>query len=136
MLATFSAEIKDGKVRLRNRNAFDKHVSTLKGDVVVAVGKRRKKRSNPQNAWYWGCILKLMSETTGHTPEELHEAMKQRFNCKAISVGRQVVPVPGTTTGMSTMEFSDFIERVRAFAATELNIPIPDPQSFYEQDTS
>lgn len=28
---------------------------------------------------------------------------------------------------MTTVEFSDFIERVRAFAATELELVIPDP---------
>lgn len=133
MLTSFWAEVANGQLKIKNRKAFDDYLASLTGDVVVAVGKHRKPRSIDQNGWYWGCILKLMSEVTGHTEKELHEAMKQRFNCKAITVGKQVVPIPGTTSDMNTMEFSEYCERVRAFAAAELNLVIPDPDKWHER---
>ena len=37
------------------------------------------------------------------------------------------IPVVGSTTRMDTIEFTDYIERVRQWAGEELNIQIPEP---------
>lgn len=123
----FRATVQSGKLHISNGPAFSRYIGLLDGDVLVSVQKKRRRRTLPQNRWYQGVILQLMSEKTGSTQDELHEAMKTMFNIKIITIGKRVVAIPGTTTTMNTADFSEFIERVRAFAASELNLDIPDP---------
>src|SRR3990167_7206495 len=133
MLASFIVEAKDGKLRPRNPKGWQSFVAALDGVVVITFKKRRRIRTDPQNRWYWGCVLALMEQTTGHTKEELHEAMKVRFNMRTVRVGSKIILIPDTTTELSTADFSAFCEKVRMFAATELNIVIPDPDIYYTE---
>ena len=121
----------DGKLHIINGKKFAQYIATLHGDVLVRVEKPKRKRSDAQNRWYWGVVLQLMEEETGHTKEELHEAMKMRFNKRLITLGGNVMTIPGTTTKMKTSEFSEFVEKVRHFAVTYLNLTIPDPDPNY-----
>lgn len=123
----FRATVENGKLHITNGPAFAKYIGSLNGDVMVSVQKKRRRRTIKQNAWYNGVILPLISEKTGETTEAVHEAMKMHFNVRIITIGRMVIPIPGTTTTMTTTDFSEFIERVRAFAASELDLNIPDP---------
>ena len=94
--------------------------------VEVVVRRIRVRRTSPQNRWYWGCVLALIGEFCGYTPEEAHAAMKWLF----LRRPADVVGVPDTvrsTTDLTTVEFADYCEQVRRWAATELGLNIPDP---------
>jgi len=132
MTPLFYGKVENGRLKLDNRERFDSYLSGLQGDVQVIVEKRKKRRSNQQNRWYQGCILKMMAEATGHTTSEIHEAMKTRFNCGVVNIGSQIVVVPKTTTKLMTKDFADYCERVRSFAASELGLVIPDPDPWYQ----
>ena len=71
--------VENGKLTLAEPQTFIGYLHTLKGDVEIIVRPRRKKRSLNQNQYYWGVILKLIADSTGHTPEEVHHFMKSEF---------------------------------------------------------
>lgn len=101
--------------------------------VELTLKAKSSRRSDRQNAWYWGQILELLSEKTGYTPDELHEYCKARFIPKRLAIcdGNGVVVddrvVGGTTTKLSAGEMADYLEAIRKFAAEELYLLIPDP---------
>lgn len=83
------------------------------------------KRGN-QNGYYWAVVLADIAAETGHTPQQIHEEMKalhnpipSRFNSDRT--------VPGETKNLTTIEFEDYLERVRAWALEYLNLTIPLP---------
>jgi hypothetical protein len=122
----FPGTIRSGKLFLDKADQFKKFLASFPDEkrVEVSVEKIKKKRSNEQNRWYWGCILKLISEHTGDDPEDLHEALKAHLSPKHI-VGNVVVA--SGTRYLDTVDFGQYCEKVRRWAAEELNINIPDP---------
>lgn len=124
MLTSFQGEVVNGRLKVNNRKAFDDYIAKLAGEVVVAVGNGRRRRSEDQNGYYWGVVIKLAGQHCGYHPEEMHDAFKMMF------LRRETPGAPPTilsTTSMSTVEFSEFVERCRAWCA-EQGIVVPDPQ--------
>jgi hypothetical protein len=93
----------------------------------------RGNRSGQQNKYYWGVVIKTLSDETGFTPEEMHDVLKWKFlkYSKVLPNGEQV-EVTESTTDLDTKEFEDFMEQVRRFAITELDILIPLPNELLE----
>lgn len=88
----------------------------------VEVRQYRVKRSGAQNRLLWA-IYTEMAEHTGHTPEEIHMALKLKFLARqVVTVGHEEVTIPGSTTKLDVAEFSDYLEQVQAFAAQEFGI--------------
>lgn len=126
MTPIFIGTTKDGKLFLDKVPKFKAYLAGLGNyRVTVLVEKQKRKRSNPQNRWYWGCILQLISQHTGEEPENLHEALKAHFAPKKV-VGNIVVP--SATRYLDTIDFGEYCEKVRRWAAEELSINIPDPE--------
>jgi len=129
----FSSNVEKGILTVTDTKAFKRWLWTLKGKVYVTVKKRRKKRSNPQNAYLWGCVYKLISDFSGYTPEETHQIFTGMF-LGYEKHGRQFVR---TTTTLSTIEFEDYAESIRRFASMELSLWIPEPNEkehfYYEK---
>lgn len=126
MTLHFPGTIKDCKLFLDKPDQLKQHLQTFPTGkrVEVTVEKVTHKRSNQQNRWYWGCILKLISEHTGDTPEDLHEALKIHFAPKHV-VGNIVIA--SSSRYLDTLEFGQYCEKVRQWAAEYLGINIPDP---------
>lgn len=126
MTPIFLGQVNSGKLLLDDKHRFLNHLSSLEGKrVVITVAKETHKRSTNQNRWYWGCILKLIAEHTGEEPENLHEALKAHFAPKKV-VGNLVVP--SSSRYLNTIDFGEYCEKVRRWAAEELSINIPDPE--------
>jgi hypothetical protein len=103
---------------------------SAKGEFRVAieiVAKRFvRRRSLEQNRLYWA-ILKCMSDETGNDSDDLHELMKARYLPKKwIKVKGHEFPTTTSTTDLNTEEFTEYIDKIMAFAF-ELNIAIPQP---------
>lgn len=92
------------------------------------------KRSTQQNRYYWGLVIPMVAEAfkeLGHelSHEETHEFLKSKFNAKEVvnkDTG-EVLNLPLSTTRLTKMEFSEYIEQIQRFGAMFLNINIPDP---------
>jgi hypothetical protein len=121
----FPATIREGKLFIDKAEQFKQYLRTFPTGkrVEVSVEKLRTKRSNEQNRWYWGCILKLISEHTGDDPQDFHDALKAHLSPKRI-VGNVIIA--SGTRYLDTIDFGQYCEKVRRWAAEELNINIPD----------
>lgn len=118
---------------LDNR-AFETHLASFMdgAHVFVTVDTARPTRSNNQNRYYWGVVLKLIEQHTGHSRKELHEIYKRMFLPPQIIhyMGKDI-KLPASSAESDTLEFSTFVDRVRAEAATMgIDIPNPDQVQF------
>jgi len=121
----FTGQVEGGKLKLDDKERFLGHLHTLEGKrVELTVEKQKHKRTKNQNAYYWGVVLQLIAEHTGEDVEALHDALKVHFAPKHV-VGNLVVP--SGTRYLDTVDFAGYVEKVRRWAAEELNINIPDP---------
>jgi hypothetical protein len=84
--------------------------------------------------------LKLLSEHTGYTVDELHEWAKAKFIPKHLALldkngeVRDDLVIGGTTTRLNRVEFNEYIEALRKFAAEELGVVIPDPDPNWREN--
>lgn len=100
--------------------------------LEIIIRKKRNKRTNEQNAYYWGVVIPILADYFGHdNPEDLHNDLKLLFN----PVKSKIQPdkmVGGTTTKMSTIEFmvaeDSYVEKICRWAASEYQIYIPSPK--------
>lgn len=120
---------KTGKFIPDNEDDFRNEFLRLSGKMVeVVVRQMRNKRSNNQNRYLWGVCYKLISEETGYEKNKLHEMFKQMFLDEIILInGKEYHTVKGSSE-LDTIDFSDeFVEKIRLWAAQEINCYIPDP---------
>lgn len=134
-LVVATAVVKDKRLHILNRRAFDASVSELREgwQVEVTVKRLRATRSLEQNAYYWGVVVQLLSEHTGYTPEDIHELLKAKFIPKRLAVcdGNGVIHgefvLGGSTRLMNKLEFGEYMDGIREWAADSLGVVIPDP---------
>lgn len=127
--------IRNGRLFLHDRRGFNESLRRFRDGAVVQieVTKRQAVRSLNQNKYYFGVVLQLLSEHTGYTPDELHDFCKMRFLPKRLAFcdgngevkGEYVLG--GSTRRLSTIDFGNYMEDIRRWAATDLDVIIPDP---------
>jgi hypothetical protein len=117
--------IKDASgFRVLNKQKYQAYVRGLKpGNYHVVIKKQEKQRSNNQNKYYWSVVVGMISDETGLTPDETHEALKIKFLPKH----HDILPTVKSTTKLSTIEFQAYIAEIVMFAAEFLGVIIPDP---------
>jgi hypothetical protein len=99
-------------------------VRSLEGkEIELSIGPRVKHRSNNQNRYYHGVVIQLISEHTGYTPDETHDAMRMLF----LRDDSRAVPTLRSTTDLSTVEFEEYMKNIREWASKELDVWVPEP---------
>ena len=120
----FHGSILKGKVIFDDRDSFDNYLLSLENMFVdIVIKKRRKDRSNQQNRDMWGVVYKIISETTGHTEDEIHDSMRAMFLMD--NLGK--FPIMRSSTSLTTAEMEEYLEKIRQWAAQELSCIIPLP---------
>lgn len=103
-------------------------------EFIIEVKKNRPIRSLSANKFYHA-ILKIIAIHTGHTHEELHEALKMKFNSDMINFpksGTQLIAK--STSDLDSKEFGAYINRVKNWALNEFGIVIPEAKDIdYEK---
>lgn len=136
MRLEFTGTVNGGALKLHNKSVFDSLICQFNGkDVNIVIEKQKRKRSSPQNRYYHGVVIPAIQyglmETQGEwmNKKEVHEFLKSNFNYKELvnKESGEVVKVPITTATLSTIEFEEYIDRIRIFADTFLNLIIPLP---------
>jgi hypothetical protein len=130
----FLGNIVKGKLKLSG--AVYEHLQVWLGsfktgtEVDLTVKKHTTQRTLPQNAYYFGVVVNILSNYFGYEPEEMHDELKRKFNPVPSKLDPEKV-IGGTTTRMSVAEFftdeTSYVNRVRRWAAVEYGIHIPDP---------
>ena len=127
MTRIFHGKITQGKLQLDSPSAYLRQIAALEGQQIELVLRKHKShRSNQQNAWYWGVIVELISQHTGYTPSEAHEALKFRFLSDHNPDHQGLIKIKSTSQ-LSTKEFAEYCDRIVRWAAEHMEIFIPDP---------
>lgn len=103
--------------------------------ITIEVTRKKKKRSNPQNAYYWAVVVQMvrlgiidMGERV--TIKQAHDVLKNRF-LKETKVdgesGEIILEYTRSTSDLSTLEMLDYIAQCQQFASEYLGVTIPDP---------
>jgi len=143
MKIKFHGQIKGGLPVLDDSQAFNDFLATMEDKrITLTIGKERKykERSNQQNKYYWGVVIKELSNELGYTPDEMHEALKCHFLADIKEFKREVngimetrtLMVTKSTTALDTQQFEDYMAKVRQWASIQLAIyiPLPNETSF------
>lgn len=126
MKAIYLARIEKGKLYINDRKDMDEYLALQEdGEVQVIIQKRRKPRSDNQNRYYWGVVVRLIADEIGELDQDLvhHYLQIAVGNFKEI----KGVKVPDGTSLKNTGEMEEYLERVRTWASSELSICVPLP---------
>jgi hypothetical protein len=95
------------------------------------------KRSLDSNRYYWGIVLKLIAEHSGHSQVECHESYKQMFNFRydirqdpTTKQWTWVMEV-SSTAKLDEKEIWDYIMKVRIDGELQHHIIIPMPNECF-----
>jgi len=139
IIPIWKISIKDGKTSMADEeySRYRKWMLSHGGDYEFIIQKKFKKRSLPQNAWFWGGILPMIAEEMGEEDEnEVFATLKSKFLSKTKHIAGkngqwEEVKIVGRSSKLTTDQFSVFIERCRKWAGEFLGITIPDADPSY-----
>ena len=119
-------------LKMLNPARWKTHLLRLKGLTVQVTCERRKKtRSATQNAYYWGVVIRMIADECGYNGKEEEEGLHERL--KEMFLGRKGrLGITQGTSELTTEQFGEYIERIKAWAAEELKIYIPEPGEMEE----
>jgi len=120
-----------------NRGTFPKaysmmvsaHMKKTIGKVVTIEYKAQvATRTLLQNKYYWGVIIKMLSQEIGYDPEVVHDYMKKLF------LGYETFEFPDgdhhvlkSTTDLDTVKIEEYFKKIRNWSGDFLNCYIPLP---------
>lgn len=129
-----------GEIRFNRKRLDALLVGAKDCELEILIERLSATRSIQQNRFYFGLILRLISEHTGDSKEDLHEFFKLKFNVKTLVLCNQYGEIVGeerigqSTTKLNKVLFMDYCEAVRQFALEKLDIVIPDPDPNWRQN--
>lgn len=106
---------------------YDKYAAEGK-PVKVEIKRALPQRSLQQNRYYWGVVVKMIAEYTGHEPDDVHSFLKYRF----LRQSDGIIEWTRSTADLDRAEFTEYIEKCRQWALDELNITIPSPDDMID----
>ena len=131
--------IKNGVLSIRYRSLFDKALIEF-GDceVEIKVSKKFRKRTSPQNRYYWSVIvqywMQLLTDSQGevYTKDRTHNFLKTNFNYREVVIEEtgEVLREMKSTTENKTFEMEEYHEvcRQKALEFFGVTIPLPNEQ--------
>lgn len=104
-------------------------------EFVITVKAKESKRSIAQNRWLWGQALPLIAEHLGY---DRHEHDRLHYDLLAVRFGTEAIAplLPGappriapkrTSSRLTVAEFSDYMDWLCRYAATEFGVVLPLP---------
>lgn len=132
MKRIFTGISKNGKLIFDQPEAVEEHLRyEVNGKVEIIIRKPQDKRSIPQNNYYWGVIVKMISEEMGENQKEVHKMLKFEFLSivAEIPTGKEYLFIR-STTDLTVSEWEDYMTKCRQWASENLNMFIPKPNEY------
>lgn len=130
----YLCEVKEGKMKVVFRKSFEQELKTLVDGDYILLLKRKGKRSDQQNKYYWGVLVAMITaelKRLGNNVDEeiVHEWLKVKFRPVYLhnDAGEVIDTIGGSTTGMNKDEMSEYIDRIIVWVQDNLNLSIPSP---------
>ena len=138
MIPVFEAKVRNRALHLMQPRRWAQWCEQFDdGEVVELIVRRpRTRRSDRQNAYYWGVVLALISEHTGQPVKAVydgsgrvaagvHDFLKDKFlSCYDEFRDLEIVR---STSSLTSAEFEAYLEKIREWANDELGLTIPLP---------
>lgn len=112
--------------------AFKKIQDFVRGKddwFVIEIQKSKQIRSLNQNRYYWGVVVKILSQHTGYTNDETHQELARMF----LSYESNGKTFTRSTTKLNTFDFEKYTEACRVWAKAEMDVYIPLPNEINEE---
>lgn len=120
--------LKDGVLILDKWQEYEQYKRTFEGDIELVLRRRSKPRSDKQNNYYFGVIVKIFSEDLGMYPEDVHKMLTTKFLKYTFeSKHGSIVETVRSTAGLTTTEAEDYYQKCRMYGATDFDPPIYIP---------
>ncbi len=121
----------------RNRNIVLEAINSFEGkDLLITFEKVGKKRSNNQNAYYWGVLIPILQSCIKNSwgeiwsKEKSHDFFKMQFNfIERINESTgEILRVPKSTTENTTTAQEELHIEIRNFISEwfDVNVPLPN----------
>lgn len=144
--AQFISKVESGKIDTQTANAIARLLRLAEGKrVKLTLQLVKKRRSNRQNAYYWGVVIPAVLEMWrdfGETINEdgVHDYLKAYIGGLVRKVNLpdgNTAMILGSTSDLSTMDYEDYLEKCRAWAAQfNCQIPLPNEEGAYNYEQS
>ncbi len=117
--------VQKGKFKAADSEEFRRSFWGFEGkEVVVSVSLPKKKRSKEQNKYLWAVVYKLIADYVGHTADQIHYAMRDKF---LRFPSEKMGYIVRSTTTLTTVEQEKYHSEIRVWAAEFLSLYIPEP---------
>lgn len=141
---TYLGKVENGKLTIYGRETLKRDAKEFFDgmEVQLTLERKKRKRSNKQNRYYWGTCIAIIRDQLRHLhgtqyePEEVHDFLKAMLNHERVvneDTG-EMIAIPLSTAKLSTAEMAEYIERVRQWSQDYLDTYIPEPNEQREMD--
>ena len=146
-MMNFIAKIRNGEIIPEQPLIVSDKLKSFHDKEVEITIKKTNSRTNPQNRYYWGVVVHMVTERfkeLGYTKTDLydatisapltrsdvHEFLRNEFLTDDLidKEGELIGTLSKSTTSLSTDEFVKYLDNVRDWGAISLDIDIPDPE--------
>lgn len=136
----FYTSVRKGVIGKRIQSRINAFIEQLNGrSIYVEIGPVYGGRSNNQNRYYWGVIVRVLKaailEAWGDdlSSDEVHDILKKECNyIERVNVSTgEILKIPRSTTNQSTVEAEDYYERCRRWIYEWFNLVVPLPNEDY-----
>jgi len=134
-----NSKVENGRLSV-NRAALSRAMQDFEGkEVTITIARKKKSRSNEQNRYYWGCVIPIVRDAfrdAGHliTQEDTHLMLRAKFLTEALPIGEdgEFIDHIKSTTELTTLDMTIYIDNIRYWCAEFLGITIPEPNEQIE----
>ena len=103
------------------------------GKYKVKIENYSEKRTLNQNALMWMWMMCIERET-GTDKQDVHDYYCAKFLRRETEINGKLAIIIGGTSKLNTLQMTNFMDKVKADAATEFGITLPLPEDrYYEQ---
>ncbi|HEY0140390.1 MAG TPA: hypothetical protein VGF48_05805 [Thermoanaerobaculia bacterium] len=129
ILTIFWGKVRGGKLYFDDRAAYDAFIAKHEGKPLVLTFRRPSDiRTNAENRYYWGVIVRMVAEEMGIIPDEAHEFLKSLFLKEGVELeGGRRFEIVRSTADLTVADFESYCEKCRQWSACELECVIPLP---------
>lgn len=121
-------------MKILNLTLYQRVVGSLKTgpvyDIVIKPKEKERTDSDGLRKYFYGVVMAMIAEETGHSAETLHEHFKRKI--LGVTVDAHGIGVaPSVFSRESTMPISEkqaYIDEIRRWSFDFLNISIPSPE--------
>ena len=149
-MQTYFGKVENGLLKIFGRKQFDQELKEFEGkNVEIIVKKKKSKRTNAQNAYYY-VLVGYLAEEIGLPKEEVHQLIGLKFRLKKKHfINNELVELQGdfwvnvktaelvegtvktieyieSTTKLSTSEFAEMIDEMKVWSEEFFGIRLPN----------